>query len=444
MTVLSRAWSDSSGFLDGDSEIYLSRQNGNNTDSTITNLESSQHGGSSRTSSEAAQMAAVTRGLISQGDLEVTNVSSYTPSDILKSELVVSMILDNEKSESVECTPVSSLTSPTGKYAQRREIGSSAINHQNLPKNLFQELSSVNDWFCKCNVPSFAKHVCDLSDSCAVLHECQRSLANISIAGVCEENSSTAEEATTYSFPVSNKAVPCGKSAINPGVQNVSTSVSQDSSSYRALGYHIPLQQSLACTDDDNELARHRTMSLHSIDHKNVLNFGGVRRVKSAPQCLEHLPLSDDVRSNSWSSASNMFSFCSDESVINVGLQKTGLGRTNEKRLSDVCASGLYKSEVMEQHESGFSDVDGYSSKHVTDSTSTTQYLKPCALPSGRNTRKSSSDAPPASSHSVTGLHELVGELAVSFNNVLVICIFFIIYIAFLQCIDLQSGTFSS
>jgi hypothetical protein len=427
--VLSRAWSDSSGFLDGDSEIYLSRQNGQNTDVTITNLESSQHDGSSRTSSEAAQMPVNTSEVISQDDLEPTDVSS-TLSDILKSELVVSTNLGNEKSESVECRTDFSSASPNEKCAQRREIGSGAINQQNLPNNLFQELSTVNNWLCKCNVPCVMEHICDLSGSCAILHECQRSLANVSVRGVCKEgkscvtNSFTAEETPVYSFPVFNKAISCGKSAINPGVQNF-TSVSQDSSSYRTLlGSHIPPLQSPVCADDDIELARHRTMSLHSIDYKNGLKFGGVRRVKSAPHCLEHLASSDDMmRSSSWSSVSNMFSFCSDESVIHVGLQKSGLGRTNEKRPSDVCTSTLYKPEIMERYESGFSDVDTNGSKHLIDSTGTTHYLKPCAVPCGRNTRRSSSDAASASKHSVTGLHELVGELAVSFYNILVICI---------------------
>jgi hypothetical protein len=406
----------------------LSRQNGHNTDVTVTNLESSQHDGSGQTSSKAAQMPTSTREIVSHGDLELTDSSSYTSSDNLKSDLVVSMNLGNEKAESVEYPADFSLASPNDKFAQRREIGSSAIRQQNLPNNLFQELSSVNDQVCKCNVPCVMEHSCDLSGSYAILHECQRYVANVGDRGVCEEGNSfvtyscTAEEATTYSSSDSNKAVSCGKSAINPRVQNF-TSVSQDSSSYRTLlAHHIPSYEPPVCTDDDSEMARHRTMSLHSIDHKNGVKFGGVRRVKSAPHCLERLALSDNMmRSSSWSSVSNMFSFCSDESVIHVGLQKSTLGRPNEKRLSDVCTSTLYKPEVTEQCENRFSDVDANGSKHIIDSIGTSQYLKPCTVPCGRNTKRSSSDAASASRHAVASLHQLVGELAVSFCNILVI-----------------------
>lgn len=408
--MLSRAWSDSSGFLDGDSETCLLRHNGHSLDATTTILESSQHGGSSVISSAVTQITSDTSEITSQNDLEVTNLPSCTSSDILKSGLVVSLNLGDGKPEPVECPTDFSLTSPTKECVQRREIGSSAINQQNLPNNLYEELSNVNGWLGQCNVPSVQEHVCDLSGSCTMLHEHQKSLASnlleeVSSRCVCKEknssvtNSCTSEEATAQSFPVSNNAVPCGKSAVIPGVQNFLDRT--------LVGNHIPPCKPPACVGDDSEQVRHRTMSLHSIDRKNGLLFGGVRRVRSAPHCLDHLALGDDMmRGSSWGSISNTFSFCSDESVIHVGVQKASLGGTNEKRLSDVYAGTVHRPEVVAQCERGFRDVD-------SNSIGTTQYLKPCAGPSSRNTRISP-DATAASRNSVRGLHELVGELAVS------------------------------
>jgi hypothetical protein len=420
ITLLSRAWSDSSGFLDGDSETYFSRQNGHNTDGTITNSESSQRGGSSGTSSEATQMTSET---MSPGDLEVTTVPSCTSCDILKSELVVSLNPGDEKQDSMECPTESSITSPNKECIQRSEIGLNAINQQNLPNNLFQELSSVNDWLDQHNVPCVQEHVRHIDGSCAILHGHQRSLENVSITEVTDErnsfviNSGTTEEANAHNFPISNKVAPCGRSAISQRLQTF-TCAYQDSSSERTLlENHIPPDEPSVCTDDDSDLTRHRTMSLHGIDHRNSLLFGGVRRVRSAPHCLEHLASSDDMtHCSSWSSISNMFSFCSDESVIHVGLQKSGSSRTNEKRPSDA----LCKPEVGGTRcESRLSDVD---TKQPIDSTGTVYHLKPCAVPCGRNTRSSSSDA------TVTGLNQLVGELAVSFYMILVIWICSIVY----------------
>lgn len=389
MTLLSRAWSDSSGFLDGDSETNLSRQNGHNTDGTIINSESSQCGGSSGTSNEATQM---TKKTMSSGDLEVTTVPSCSSCDILKSGLVVSVNPCDEKQDSVQCPTDSSITSPNKECIPRSEIGLSAINQQNLPNNLFQELSSVNDWLDQRNVPCVQEHVCDVDGSCAILHERRG----------CSENMGTTEEANAHSFPVSNKVVPCERSALSTRLQTFTRSF-QDSSSERTLpGNHIPSDQPSVCTDDDSDLTRHRTMSLHAIHHRNSLLFGRVRRVRSAPHGLQHLASSDDVtHCSSWSSVSNMFSFCSDESVIHVGLQKSGSSRTNEKRPSD----GLCKPELVAERESGLIDVDA---KDPSDSTSNTRFLKPCAVPCVRNTRSSLSDVP------VTGLNQLVAELAVS------------------------------
>lgn len=406
MTLLSRAWSDSSGFLDGDSEPYLSRQNGHNMDGTIISSESSQCGGSSGTSNEATQM---TNKTMSPGDLEVTTVPSCSSCDILKSDLVVSVNSCDEKQDSVECPTVSSISSPNKECITRSEIGLSAINQQNLPNNLFQELSSVNDWLDQRNVPCVQEHVCDVSGSCAILHERQRSSENISITQATHKqnsfliNSGTTEETNAHNFPVSNKVVSCERNAVSTRLQTF-TRAYQDSSSERTLpGNHVPPDQPSVCPDDDSDLTRHRTMSLHTIHHRNSLLFGKVRRVRSAPHCLQHLALSDDMtHCSSWSSVSNMFSFCSDESVIHVGLQKSCSSRTNEKRPSD----GLCKPEVVAECESGLIDVDA---KDPSDSKSNTCYLKPCAaVPCVRNTRSSLSDVP------VTGLNQLVGELAVS------------------------------
>ncbi|XP_023721994.1 uncharacterized protein LOC111872387 isoform X4 [Cryptotermes secundus] len=401
MTLLSRAWSDSSGFLDGDSETYLSRQNGHNTDGTIIGSESSQCGGPSGTSNEATQM---TNKTMSSSDLEVTIVPSCSSCDILNSDLVVSVNPCGETQVSMECPTDSSITSPTKECTLRSEIGLSAINQQNLPNSLFQELSSVNDLLDQRNVPCVQEHVCDANGSCAILHERQRSSENISIAEVTHKqnsfliNSATTKEANAHNFHVSNNVVPCERSSVSPRLQTF-TRAYQDSSSERTLpGNHIPQNQPSVCTDDD--LTRHRTMSLHTIHHRNSLLFGRVRRVRSAPHCLQHLASSDDMmHCSSWSSVSNMFSFCSDESVIHVGLQKSGSSRTNEKRPSD----GLCKPEVVAERESGIIDVDA---KDASDSTSNTRYLKPCAVPCVRNTRSSLSDV------TVTGLNQLVGELA--------------------------------
>lgn len=373
MTHLSRAWSDSSGFLDGDSETYLSRQNG-----TASISESSQCVGSSAT--------------------HVTTVPSCASCDILKSELVVSVNASDEKQDFVACPTDSGITSPNEECTLRNETGLSAINQQNLPNNLFQELSSVNDWLDVHNVPHVDECVCDVSGSCAILHTQQTSRENLRITEVSDrQNSGVKDEAGAHSSRVSNRMVPCTRSAISPRVQ-ASACACQDSSSERTLpGNHIPPAHPSVCTDDSDS-TRHRTMSLHTIGHGNSLLFGRVRRVRSAPQCLQHMASSDDItHCSSWSSVSNMFSFCSDESVIHVGLQKSGSSRSSEKRPSD----GLCKPQC----DSGLTDVGV---KDQSDSIADRCYLKPCALPCGKNTRSGLSDVP------VTGLNQLVGELAVS------------------------------
>ena len=420
MTALSRAWSDSSGFLDGDCETYFPKQNGHNVEGIITNSESSQQGGLSVTSSEIAQTPSNTEETMPDGNSKMTNVPSCMSSDILQQDRVSSANFGDEKLEATECPTDFSVTRSTTKCVQRRQIGPSAINQQNLPNNLFQELSDVNDWLDQCKAPFGVQPVCDLNSSRAVLH--QRSLLeNVSIRASDRRSSfianrCNAEEATAHNFPFYNKAVTCGKSAIPPNVHNI-TCAYQDSS----LGNEIPSDQSSLLTDGDSESTRHRTMSLHGIDHKNSFLFGTVRRVRSAPHCLEHLA-SGDMYGSSWSSVSNVFSFCSDESVIHVGLQKAGLGRTTEKQLSDTCASTLYKPQAMNLCDIGLSDMDTNSGKHVTDSTGSAQYLKPCAIPCGRNAKRSLSDA------AVTSLHQLIGELAVSFYMVLQPCILYTLH----------------
>lgn len=420
MTALSRAWSDSSGFLDGDCEAYFPKQSGHNVEGITTNSESSQQGELSVTSSEIAQTPSNLKETMLDGNLKMTNVPSCTSSDILQhdSDLVSRTILGDEKLEAIECPTDFSVSGSTTKCVRRKEIGPGAINQQNLPNNLFQELSDVNDWFDQCEVPFGVQPVCDLDNSHAALHH--RSLLDTVSIRASERRSSfitnrcNAEEAPAQNFPFSNKAVTRGKSAIPPRVPNFSCAY-QDSS----LGNQIPPAQPSLSTDNEKESTRHRTMSLHSIDHKNDLLFGTVRRVRSAPHCLEHLA-SGDMYGSSWSSVSNVFSFCSDESIIHVGLQKAGLGHTVEKQLNDPRASTLYRPQAMNLSDSVLSDVDTNSSKHVTGATGSTQYLKPCAISSGRNARRRSlSDA------AVTSLHQLIGELAVSLYTVLPLCIFY-------------------
>jgi hypothetical protein len=409
MTALSRAWSDSSGFLDGDCETYFPKQNGHNVEGIIINSESSQQGGLSVTSSETGQIPSNTSETIPDCNPKMTDVPSCTSNDILQhgSDLVDSAELGDEKLETVERPTDFSITRSTQKCVRRREIRPGAIKCQKVPNSLFQELSNVNDWLDQCKVPCGVQPVSDLDSSCAVLH--QRSLLeNVSIrAGEGRSsfvtNGCNAEDATAHNFLFSNKAVTCGKSAIPPRVPNF-TCTYQDSS----LGNQLAVDQPSFCTDDDNESTRHRTMSLHSVGHKNSLVFGTVRRVRSAPHCLEHLA-SGDVYASSWSSVSNMFSFCSDESIVHVGLQKAGLGRTCAKRLSDTCGSNLYRPEATNVCDNGHSSVDTNSSKHTTDTTGTAQCLKPCTVPCGKNAKRCLSDA------AVTGLHQLIGELAVSF-----------------------------
>ena len=419
MTALSRAWSDSSGFLDGDCEVYFPKQSGHNVEGTTTNSESSQQGGLSVTSSEIAQTPSNLKETMLDGNLKMTNVPSYTSSDILQhdSDLVSRTNLGDEKLEAIECPTDFSVSRSTTKCVRRKETGPGAINQQNLPNNLFQELSDVNDWFDQCKVPFGVQPVCDLDSSHATLHH--RSLLDTVSVRASERrgsfitNRSNAEEVPAQNFPFSNKAVTCGKSAIPPRVPNISCAY-QDSS----LGNQIPPGQPSLSTENERESTRHRTMSLHSIDHKKNLLSGTVRRVRSAPHCLEHLA-SGDMYGSSWSSFSNVFSFCSDESIIHVGLQKAGLGRTSEKQLSDTCASTLYRPQAMNLGDSVLSDMDSNSSKHVIGTTGSTQYLKPCAIPSGRNATRSLSDA------AVTSLHQLIGELAVSLYMVLLLCIFY-------------------
>jgi len=401
MTALSRAWSDSSGFLDGDCEMYFPKQSGHNVEGATTYSESSQQGGLSVTSSEIAQKPSNLMETMLDDNLKMTNVPSCTSSDILQhdSDLVSSTKLGDGKLEAIECPNDFSVSRSTTKCVRRKEIRPGAINQQNLPNNLFQELSDANDWFDQCKVPFGVQPVCDLNSSHAASHH--RSLLD-----------TVSNRATAQNFPFSNKAVTCGKSAIPPRVPNF-TCACQDSS----FGNQIPPDQPSLSTDNESESKRHRTVSLHSIDHKNDLLFGTVRRVRSAPHCLEHLA-SGDMYGSSWSSVSNVFSFCSDESIIHVGLQKAGLGRTCEKQLSDTCASTLYRPQAMNSSDSVPIGADTNSTKHVTGTTSSTQYLKSCAIPSGRNARRSSSDA------AVTGLHQLIGELAVSLYTVLPLCIF--------------------
>jgi len=419
VTALSRAWSDSSGFLDGDCETYFPKQSGHNVEGATTNSESSQQCGLSVTSSEIAQKPSNLKETMLDGNLKMANVPTCTSSDILQhdSDLISSTNLGDKKLEAMECPTDFSVSRSTANCVWRKEIGPGAINGQNLPNSLFQELSDVNDWFDQCKVPFGMQPVCDLNSSHAASHH--RSSLDTASIRVSEGRSRfiisrcNPEEATAQNFPFSNnKAVTCGKSAIPPRVPNF-TCACQDSS----LGNQIPPDQPSLSTDNGSESMRHRTMSLHSIDHKNDLLFGTVRRVRSAPHCLEHLA-SGDMYGSSWSSVSNVFSFCSDESIIHVGLQKAGLGPTSEKQLSDTCASTLYRSQAMNSSDSVLSDADTNSTKHVTGTTGSTQYLKPCAIPSGRNARRSLSDA------AVTGLHQLIGELAVSLYTVLPLCNF--------------------
>jgi hypothetical protein len=391
VTQLSRAWSDSSGFLDGDSETYLSRQNGHNTDGTTNNSESSQCGGSNATH------------VTTETVCPVTALPSCASCDILKSELVISVNCD-----SAEYSADSGITSPNKERISRSEIRLNAINQQNLPNNLYQELSSVNDRLGLRNARCVQEHVCDVDGSRAILQKRQGSLESVSVTEVPDTQNSSVintgieEESDAHNFLVSNKVVPCGKSAISPRLQTSAYAYEDSSSGKTLLGNHLPLAQLLVCTDDDSDLTRHRTMSLHTIDHRNGLLFGRVRRVRSAPHCLEHMASSEDMaHCSSWSSVSNMFSFCSDESVIHVGLQKSGSSRTSEKRLSD----GLSKPEILTQCDSGLTDVD---TKDQSDSTGSRRYLKPYAVPCGKNTRGIPPDVP------MTGLNQLVGELAVS------------------------------
>jgi len=417
MTALSRAWSDSSGFLDGDCEMYLPKQSGHNVEGATTNSESSQQGGLSVTSSELAQKPSNLKETMLDDNPTMANVPSCTSSDILQhgSNLVAGTNPGDEKLEAIECPTDFSVSRSTTKCGRRKEIGPGTINQQNLPNSLFQELSDVNDWFDQCKVPFGVQPVSDIHSSHAALRH--RSLLDNVRASEGRSsfitNRCNAEDAAAQNFPFSNKTVTCGKSAIPPRVPNFSCAY-QDSS----LGNQIPPAQPSLSTDNDRESTRHRTISLHSTGHKNDLLFGTVRRVRSAPHCLEHLA-SGDMYGSSWSSVSNVFSFCSDESIIHVGLQKAGLGRTSEKQLSDTCASTLYRPQAMNSNDSVLSDVDTNSSKHVTGTAGSTQYLKPCAIPSGRNPRRSLSDA------AVTGLHQLIGELAVSLYTVLLLCIFY-------------------
>jgi hypothetical protein len=334
----------------------------------------------------------------------VTTVSSCASCDILKSELVVSVNRDDEKQDSVEYPTDSGITSPNNEC----EIGLNAINQQNLPNSLFQELSRVNDWSDLRNAPCVQENVCDVDGSSAILQKCQSFLENVSVTEVSDmQNSSVMNsgiegESNAHNFPVSNnsnKVVPYGRSAISPRLQ---TSAYEGSSSERTFRNHLPLAQPSVRTDADSDLTRHRTMSLHTIDHRNGFLSGRVRRVRSAPHCLEHMASSEDMtHCSSCSSVSNMFSFCSDESVIHVSLQKSGSSRSGEKRPSD----GLCKPEILTQCDSGLMDVDA---KAQSDSAGDRRYLRPCALPCGKNNRSALPDVP------ATGLNQLVGELAVS------------------------------
>jgi hypothetical protein len=397
--------------------MYFPKQSGHNVEGTTSNSESSQQGELSVTSSEIAQKPSNLKETLLGVNPEMTDVASCTSSDIPQndSDLVSSTNLGDEKLEATVCPANFSVSRSTAECEQRTEIGPGAINQQNSPNNLFQELSDVNDWLDQCKVPLGVQPVRDLHSSHAVLHH-RPSLDTVGIRAH-EGRSSfitnrfSAEEPTAQNFPISNKAVTCRKSAIPPRIHNF-TCPFQESS----LGYQFPPDQPSLSTDDDSESTRHRTMSLHSTDHKNNLLLGTVRRVRSAPHCLEHMA-SSDMYGSSWSSISNVFSFCSDESIIHVSLQKAGLGHTCEKQLNDTCASTLYRPQAVNASDSVQSDVDINSSKHVTGTTGSAQYLKPRAIPSGRNATRSLSDA------AVTGLHQLIEQLAVSFYMVLPPCI---------------------
>ncbi|XP_069697501.1 uncharacterized protein olf186-M isoform X2 [Periplaneta americana] len=390
-SMLSRARSDSSGFLDGDLEIY-SRHN---ADGTVT-IESSQYDG---TNSEAVCINGDTSETI-ECKVHVTEVPSCTVSE----EVDANISDDNghTKSENISCS--SDLKSPSfSEGLKTSEIN--VIDQRELPDNL--NLLSVNDWVSQCNTSLPSEHVGDLVGPCAIHYEQNKFLErkqtekvnNRQFEGNSLTNSSTPRDKNFQNCSVLNTVIPCGKGIVPSETQNSTA----NSSDRKLLRDSVTLHQPLVCVDD-KDLVRQRTMSLQAIDEAHSLFFRGVRRVRSAPHCLEHMESGDEmVQGSSWSSVSNMFSFCSDESVIHVGLQRPSWSRS-EKRLSDAAGNVLVKPNVVTQNDYGLSDAD----VPPSDPIGSSQYLKPNV---NRNTRRASSDTPSTSSRSVKDLHELVGEL---------------------------------
>ncbi|PSN41798.1 hypothetical protein C0J52_19776 [Blattella germanica] len=369
IAMLSRARSDSSGFLDGDSEIYSMRMlaNGNGSDMQI---ESSQQD-------------------VSNSDM--INVNS------IKSENVNS---DLNLGSTVDVNDLNSTS-----LVLDSEGTSSAINDRDLPKNLLQELSSVKDWMESNSFTKFTDISVSDTETCAITKETEKEIENNPLL---ELNDRKALEKQNSNSSVNSSKKASVESAISPLVRS-SLSLYQESSSGRTLSGNPTLVQHL--TVDSKELVRQRTSSLRGIEDTSSMSLANVRRVKSAPNCLEHLTSRDElVRGSSWSSYSNMFSFCSDESVIHVGLQRANTSRGSDKRLSDV-NDGTLKREFSMEVDSVISEQE-HKATNTSDPPVSTRYLKPNAFPYGRGAKRSASDPSAMSGRSVKDLRELVGELA--------------------------------
>ena len=360
LAVLSRARSDSSGFLDGDSETFPFKNVmiGNFTEEAI---ESSQ-----------PDVSNIDKTTLPQ--IEISNVTS--------SDTNISLTPKSEKKLETR------LESPS--LALDIKMPLSAIRKRSLPNNLLDELSNVKHWM---ENNDFTKGINKLlSEETSVIGEVNRkSLDNNLLAELKESRTSKEKYPNTPS-----KSFVSGESAISPFTQDFPF-VYRTSPSTPTPGVCV----------DEKELVRQRTMSLRGPDDKSSLPLATVRRVKSAPNCLEHLASKNElVRGSSWSSYSNMFSFCSDESVIHVGLQKSGLNQSSNKRFSDVCDGTLKADSVSLGEINQTTNIPEYSSS--------TQFLRPTPISYGRGARRSASDPCSVSAHSVKDLQELVGELAVS------------------------------
>ncbi|KAJ9590209.1 hypothetical protein L9F63_016659, partial [Diploptera punctata] len=344
LAVLSRARSDSSGFLDGDSETYPFKTviNGTNTDVAI---ESSQ--------------------------VDVSNSDTITP------QFEVTDFTDiTSKSETILTS-----TSPTLDI----KTSLSAIKDRNLPNNLLDELSNVKDWMKNSDFTKVLDK--SLSEESSAIEDSNRKLLENNLLAELNENS--------LLNAVSTENKDSGESAISPFIQEFPfvyrTSPSSSTSTH------------LAVTVDEKELVRQRTLSLRGTNDRNSVLLAGIRRVKSAPYCLEHLASRDElVRGSSWSSYSNMFSFCSDESVIHVGLQKSGLNRGSSRHLSEFDGVHVSQCDNNEEHKSA----------NIPEVSSSSQFLKPSSISYGRAARRSASDPSSVATRCVKDLQELVGELA--------------------------------